>query len=202
MSDAARPLPPMPPAGPCGRSSLSHYCERVRGKLSPERFGHVMRVTDLAEAIARGNGFDEGEVRATCLAAILHDVAREEPAARLLELAPPESDVERAHPMALHGRAGRAVAESWGVTDERVLEAIAAHVHGPRPGDRVAMALYVADVSEPGRGVNDDVRALALVDLERAFRKALEVKVRYLTSRGKAVHPRTLQVHEELGQPT
>lgn len=202
MSDAARPLPPMPPVGPCGRSSLVHYCDRVRVRLSKARFEHVMRVADLAETIARANGFDEGEVRATCLAAVLHDVAREEPAARLFELAPPTTDLERAHPMALHGRAGRAIAATWGVTDERVLDAIEAHVDGPRPGARVAMALYVADVSEPGRGVNDDVRELALVDLDRAFRRALDVKVRYLTSRGKAVHPRTLQVHEELGRPS
>jgi predicted HD superfamily hydrolase involved in NAD metabolism len=180
---------------------LAPYCDRVRLRLSPERYAHVLRVAELAEQIALANRFDAGELRATCLAAVLHDVAREEPAARLFELAPPESDLERAHPMALHGRAGRVVAEAWGVTDERVLNAIEGHVDGPRPGDRVAMALYVADVSEPGRGVNDDIRALAMTNLERAFRRALEVKIRYLTGRGKAVHPRTLQVHEELTEP-
>lgn len=202
MSETAHPLHPLPTVGPCRRASLAPYCDRVRVRLSPERYAHVLRVAELAEQIALANRFDAGELRATCLAAVLHDVAREESPARLFELAPPESDLERSHPMALHGRAGRVVAEAWGVTDERVLDAIEGHVNGPRPGNRVAMALYVADVSEPGRGVNDDVRAMAMTNLERAFRRALEAKIRYLTGRGKAVHPRTLQVHDDLTEPT
>lgn len=201
MTDAARPLP-LPQAGPCRRASLASYCERVRVRLSSERFAHVMRVAELAEGIALANGFDDGELRATSLAAILHDVAREETSERLFELAPPENDVERAHPLAVHGRAGRRIAESWGVTDERVLEAIEGHVFGPLPGHRVAVAVYVADVCEPGRGVNDDVRELAMGHLDRAFRRALDRKVRYLASRGKAIHPRTLQVHDQLQHPT
>jgi predicted HD superfamily hydrolase involved in NAD metabolism len=194
--------PRFPPAGPCRRPSISPYCERVRARLSPERFAHVMRVAELAESIALANDFDEGEMRATLLAAVLHDVAREEDVESLMLLAPPENDMERSHPMAVHGRAGRVIAGAWGVNDERVLDAIEGHVFGVRPGDRVGMAVYVADVSEPGRGVNDDIRQLAMSHLERAYRRAVQTKVRYLRSRGKDVHPRTLAVHDELGQPT
>ncbi len=167
-------------------------------RLTPARFAHVVRVTDLSETIARANGFGAGELRATCLAAVLHDVAREESVERLFELAPPENDLERRHPLAVHGRAGRAIARLWGVGDDRVLDAIEAHVFGARPGDRISMAVYVADVSEPGRGVNDDVREMAMANLERAYWRAVDSKVRYLRSRGKDVHPRTLQVHAEL----
>jgi HD superfamily phosphohydrolase YqeK len=46
--------------------------------------------------------------------------------------------------------------------------------------------------------VNDDVRDLAMSNLERAYRRAVDSKVRYLRSRGKDVHPRTLQVYAEL----
>lgn len=198
MTDAVRSATPFPSAGPCRRASLAPFCDRVRVRLTPERFAHVVRVTDLAETIARANGFGPGEVRATCLAAVLHDVAREECVDRLFELAPPENDLERRHPLALHGRAGRAIARSWGVGDERVLDAIEAHVFGARPGDRISMAVYVADVSEPGRGVNHDVREIAMSNLERAYRRAVDSKVRYLRSRGKDIHPRTLQVHAEL----
>lgn len=204
----SHPAPPptddlrLPPVGPCRRPSIAPYCERVRARLSPERFAHVMRVAELAETIARANDFPPGDLRATVLAAVLHDVAREEEVETLFALAPPENDMEHRHPLAVHGRAGRVIAASWGVTDERVLNAIEGHVFGVRPGDRVGMAVYVADVSEPGRGVNDDVRELAMGHLERAYRRAVQTKVGYLRSRGKDVHPRTLQVHEELGQPT
>lgn len=161
-----------------------------------------MRVAELTEAIARANAFDEGELRAALLAAVLHDVARELSAEELCRLAPPENPIEEAEPLALHGRAGRAIAHSWGVGDERVLEAIEGHVFGVRRGDRVGMALYIADVSEPGRGVNDDIRTLAMQSLERAYRRAVATKVAYLQSRGKGVHPRTLAVHDELVQAT
>ena len=74
MSETPPPVVPLPTAGPCRRPSIAPYCERVRARLSPERFAHVLRVAELAETIALANGFDAGELRATCLAAVLHDV--------------------------------------------------------------------------------------------------------------------------------
>jgi len=204
MSDAPILRPDVPLAAafsfssPCDRASIAPYCQRVRRLVPLGRYEHIVRVATLADTIALANGFERNERRATVLAAVLHDVARDLPSARLLELAPPEYPVEHREPLALHGRAGRAIAVSWGVIDERVLDAIEFHVSGPRFGDRVAMAVYVADVSEPGRGVNADVRELAVRDLARAYRRALERKVRYLRSTGKPVHPRTLKVHDEL----
>lgn len=166
--------------------------------MTPERFEHIERVAALTETIARANGFDEAEIAAACLAAVLHDAARDLPADELLRLAPPECDLERQHPLSVHGRASRALAEGWGVTDERILEAVAGHVFGVALDNRIGMALYVADVSEPGRGVNGDIRDLACVDLPRAYQRAVDSKVRYLRSKGKAVHPATLRVYEQI----
>lgn len=186
------------PNSPCSRSSVAPYCERVQALVRPERWAHIERVAILAETIARANGFSDDELRATSLAAVLHDAARDLPNARLSELAPPANDTERANPMTLHGRAGRALAEAWGVSDPRVLDAIEGHVFGVPPGDRIGMVVYVADVSEPGRGVNDDVRELAMTNLPRAYRRAVRTKVAYLRSRGKVVHPKTLEVHDQI----
>lgn len=187
-----------PLGDPCACPDVAPYCERVRALVTPERFDHTVRVALLADAIARANRFDEDERRAVALAAMLHDVARDLPAERLFELAPPETDVERSHPLSVHGRASRRLAEGWGVTDPRVLEAISGHVFGVAHDHRVGMAVYVADVSEPGRGVNDDIRELALRDLPRAYREAVGSKVRYLRARGKPVHPETLRVYEAI----
>jgi predicted HD superfamily hydrolase involved in NAD metabolism len=193
---ATRPI--VSPNSPCSRSSVAPYCERVRTQVTPERWAHVERVAILAETIARANDFSEDEVRATALAAVLHDAARDLSEERLLALAPPANATERAHPITLHGRAARALAVSWGVTDERVLNAIEGHVYGVPPGDGIGMAVYVADVSEPGRGVNDEIRELAMRNLPRAYRRAVRGKVDYLRSRGKTVHPRTLEVHDQI----
>lgn len=187
---------------PCSRPSIEPYCARVRQLLSPRRFGHVLRVASLADSIALANGFTRGERRATAQAAVLHDVARELSAHELFRLAPPQSDLERDHPMAVHGRAGRVLAAQWGVSDERILEAIEGHVFGVPVDNRVGMAVYVADVSEPGRGVNEDIRELAMKSLFRAYQRAVDSKVRYLSEQGKAVHPRTLEVYEAIRNPS
>jgi predicted HD superfamily hydrolase involved in NAD metabolism len=166
--------------------------------VTPKRLEHIVRVAKLAETIARANNFSDSELRATCLAAVLHDAARDLDPEDMFKLAPPETDMEREHPLSVHGRASRRLAERWGVTDERILEAIEGHVFGVACSNRVGMAVYIADVSEPGRGVNDDIRELAMTNLFRAYQRAVDSKVNYLRSKGKAVHPATLKVYKEI----
>lgn len=169
--------------------------ERVRLMVRPRRFEHVVRVADLAAQIAAANGAD---VACAYAAGILHDIARDLPDAELLRLAPPECEIDGLHPLALHGRAGRALLERWGYADPVVLEAVEDHTTGPRGDNRVAQAVYIADVSEPGRGVNADIRELALQDLNAALEKAIISKVTYLQGRGITVHPRTLRSYHAL----
>ncbi len=173
--------------------SLSH---KVKALVKPERFAHILRVAQLAREIAEKNGLDGERAH---LAALLHDAARDLPEEELLALAPPENEVERAHPLSLHGRAARRLAEGWGVEDEEVLEAIEGHVYGVDPKNGIGMALYIADISEPGRGVNGEIRELALSGkLPEAYRLAVENKVNYLRQKGIPIHPRTLAVYHTL----
>ncbi len=163
--------------------------------VRPRRFEHVVRVAELAAQIAAANGLDVARAYA---AGILHDVARDLPDAELLRLAPPECEIDGLHPLALHGRAGRSLLERWGYADPVVLEAVEDHTTGPRGGNGVAQAVYIADVSEPGRGVNADIRELALQDLNAALERAILSKVGYLQGKGITVHPRTLRSYHAL----
>ena len=171
---------------------------KVRELVSEERFAHIERVVALATAIGEANGFSEHDKRRVTLAALLHDAARDFSDERILELVTPENEVETDHPLVLHGRASRLLAESWGVDDEVVLGAIEGHVFGVPLDDHVGMAVYVADVSEPGREVNDDIRELAMRDLAAAYRRAVSTKVEYLTSEGVPIHPATMRAYESL----
>ncbi len=186
---------------PCQRASIAPYCQRLKVMVKPHRFDHCVRVSILAESIARANKFSESDIRATALAGILHDAARDVSAREMFDLAPPESELEEQHFLTLHGRASRTLAKRWGVNDLRVLDAIEGHVFGVSPSNRIGMAVYIADVSEPARGVNEDIRELAMRNLFRAYQYALDSKVRYLRSKGKVVHPTTLRVYEEICQP-
>jgi len=172
--------------------------EQVRALVSQERFAHIERVVDLASAIAKANGFSTADQQRVALAALLHDAARDLADERLLELVSPVNEVEADHPLMLHGRAARLLAEGWGVEDEVVLGAIEGHVFGVAPDDRVGMALYVADVSEPARGVNDNVRQLAMSDLPAAYRLAVTAKVEYLAAAGIPIHPATIRAYQSL----
>lgn len=170
--------------------------EKVKALVRPERWAHIERVAALAREIALKNGLD-GEK--AYLAGILHDAARDLGEEELLKLAPPENEVERAHPLSLHGRAARALAESWGVEDAEVLEAVEGHVYGVDPENPLGMALYIADISEPARGVNGEVRELALSGrLLEAYRLAVGNKVAYLMAKGIPLHSKTLAVYHRL----
>jgi predicted HD superfamily hydrolase involved in NAD metabolism len=175
--------------------SVEFWAERVRPLVKAERFEHIQRVADLAREIALANGLD---AKKAYLAGILHDVARDMSNEELLRLAPPESEQDVKHPLSLHGRAARTVLERWGVTDPDILDAVEEHTTGPRDGKPLSVCVYVADVSEPGRGVNDHIRELAFTNLERAYTEALFCKVRYLQFKGKSVHPRTMAAYERL----
>ncbi len=158
-----------------------------------------MRVAELAREIARAGGFDPQQAY---WAGVLHDVARDLPDSELLRLAPPECQIDSAHPLALHGRAGRTLLEHWGLgrsqAERVILEAVEDHTTGPRTGNGISACVYIADVSEPGRGVNADIRELALHDLSAALRQAIVSKVTYLQGRGIEVHPRTLSTYRSL----
>ena len=193
---------PLPDPDLCDRPRLAAYCSRVREMVSDERFQHIKRVARLTETIALANRFASGDIEAACLAAVLHDVARDLPAEELLRIAPAENALEARHPLSVHGRAARIIAESWGVQDAAVLEAIEGHVFGVMPDNRVGIAVYIADVCEPGRGVNDDIRELAMRDLGAAYERAVASKVQYLRSKGKGVHPATLRVYEQIAHRT
>src|SRR5690554_4770721 len=171
---------------------------RVRAFVTPARSAHVRRVAELALGIGRSNGFSPEDLERVELAALLHDAARDMTDEQLLALVTPRNAVEASHPLAMHGRAARRLAEEWGVTDPGVLGAVEGQVFGGEAGDRVGAALYVADVSEPGRGVNEDVRELAMRDLWAAYARAVESKVAYLRGAGKEIHPATLRAYESL----
>ena len=98
--------------------SIADLEAKVQSLVRPERMEHIRRVAELAREIARNNGLDPERAY---LAGLLHDAARDLPEEELRRLAPPENEVEEAHPLALHGRAARALAASWGVRDEEVL---------------------------------------------------------------------------------
>lgn len=169
----------------------------VAQALTAKRYEHVERVITTAEQIANANNFSPLEVAQVRLAALLHDLAREYSDKQLLAVVPARNSVEAQHPMALHGAVAAELARTHGVTDEVVLEAIALHAFGCSVAKRVAACVYVADKTEPGRGILASARDLALSGkLAEALCMAIRSSVRYLEEQGKEIHPTTYDAYQ------
>jgi predicted HD superfamily hydrolase involved in NAD metabolism len=169
----------------------------ARDRLSDKRYAHTLRVADTAEHLARLYDLDP---KKACLAALLHDSARETSKEELLRIAGQENIVagqlEREQPLLLHGPVAAELSRrELGVEDEEVLEAVRHHTTGAPGMGPLSLALYVADKIEPDRdqpGV-DHLRKLALEDLRRAATAALEDSASYSKRRGQPVHPKSGQ---------
>lgn len=179
---------------------LETYQHNVKEMVSARRYAHIVRVMVLSEEIAKANHFNHRDRERTKLAALLHDAARDLSVEAIFQLCPPSCPMERDNPMSLHGQASAVLARQWGVKDTQVLDAIAGHVFGVSPHNHIGMAVYIADISEPARGVNEDIRDLAMHNLNEAYQQAVYAKICYLQSCGKAVHPQTLAAYQAMQQ--
>ncbi len=174
----------------------------LRENLSWERQRHSFATAHLAKELCEAWG--EDPVRGM-LAGLGHDIARELPPPRILELAAadgrPLRPAERQRPVLLHGRAAAVLLErEIGLVDPQVLEAIRDHTVG-RPGmGRLSRILYAADLLEPTRDfVSEEFRRRALSrDLDGMLLMVVESIRDWLRLEGIPLEPAGEALYEEL----
>ena len=179
----------LPQAGP--------WVDSLFADLNPHRFAHSLSVARTSLDLALRYG--EDPVRAET-AGLLHDCAKclslteMQKIARKARMTEDPSVLES--PALLHSLAGVPVARSrYGVEDSEILDAIAYHNTGCAGMSRLAMCVCLADFIEPNRDpfpLLEDVRRLAGVSLEKALLLSLEGVADHVRSKGKNLHPRTL----------
>ena len=177
----------------------------ARARLSDKRYAHTLRVAETAARLARLHDLDPEKA---CLAALLHDAAREVSEDELLRIANEESiamgELEHEQPILLHGPvAAKLAGRDLGVEDEEVLAAIRVHTTGEPGMGPLALGLYLADKIEPDREGADveNLRKLAPADLHKAAKAALEASISYNERRGYQSHPKSLQTLKWLESP-
>ncbi|MBR3502898.1 MAG: nicotinate-nucleotide adenylyltransferase [Clostridia bacterium] len=170
--------------------------------LSPHRLSHTLSVAETAVFLAAR--FGENPCQAH-LAGMLHDCAKGLDAPTLLQLIRSggisADEVELSMPALLHAPAGAALArQQYHVTDAAVLSAIRWHTTGRKNMTRLEKIIYLADMIEPERadfpGLTD-IRAEAMVDLDKAVAMAAARSAEYVLERGKKLHPRTMELARE-----
>jgi predicted HD superfamily hydrolase involved in NAD metabolism len=136
----------------------------------------------------------------------LHDIAKEIPNEKLLEIAKekniPIDEIDHRKPHVLHARVGAAMArEKFNVQDPDVLGGIRCHTLAEPGMSKITMVVYLADATEPKRDrkMAAPVRkTFKLKGLEEAVLHAINSKLLDVIESGGLVHPLTIQARNWL----
>ena len=186
----------MKATGPLGEKALQ---AKLKTLLKSARYEHTRGVVSTAEELALAHGLDE---RAARLAAWLHDSAKCLSPARMKAMARQAGAdaAEMASPSLWHAPAGSVLAQKeFGVQDPAIIQAIRYHTTGAAGIGPLAKLIYVADYSEPGRRYKGTkkLRALALEDLNAAYREVLREKLAWVVHKRQTLHARSVEAYNE-----
>ena len=185
--------------------------EKLIQRLSPKRFLHTQGVKEAAVILAQKFGASQEKA---ALAGVLHDLAREIPEDKLLQMSYSSNiavtEIDKAMPVLLHAPVGAALAKKeFNVTDSEILQAIARHTVGSTKMGILDKIIYLADFIEPGRdceGVNQ-LRELVFSAgqghqagkiLDQALLAAYDSSIRYNVEKKALLHPATIYGRNDL----
>ncbi len=191
--------------------TLDKLRDKMEKTLEPKRYEHTLSVAYTAANLAAVHGAD---VEKALLAGMLHDCAKcmshKKQAALCGKYHMKLSDVEAAKDSPLlHAKAGSIMArETYGVTDEDILNAVSYHTTGRPHMSTLEKIIYIADYIEPERrhmkksdsGAQTDrftrIRRMAYRDLDKTMCAILGDTLGYLQEKGGSVDPMTQTAYE------
>ena len=174
------------------------WLDSLFAALNPHRFAHTLSVAWMARHLAEVHGLDALKAEQ---AGLLHDCAKCLPLPEMQQIAREYSLTDDPEILAsgglLHSLVGARVArDQYGMEDPEVLDAVASHTTGAPGMSRLAMCVCLADSIELRRDpypALEETRRIAEQSLEKALLMSLESSSAYVRSRGKLLHPRTLE---------
>ena len=188
--------------GMCRQTADEQYIEIIRRRLGDYRFRHSLCVAEEARRLAQKYGADPAKAYT---AGILHDIMKDtDPAAQMQmmqEYGAVLDNIEKDSPTLWHARSGEVFLRNiLGVTDGEILSAVRYHTTGRAGMSLLEQVVFTADFTSADRDYPDvDVmRAKADRSLTAAMRYGVEYTIRDLQSRGRAVHPDTLDLYREI----
>jgi len=184
------------------RTQDEQFIEIIRSRLSAYRFRHSLCVAEEARRLAKRYGADPAKAYT---AGILHDIMKDTDHAAqqkiLLDMDVQLDAVERKSPTLWHARTGEVFLRSvLGIQDEDLLQAVRYHTTGRAGMSLLEQVLFVADFTSADRDYPDvDVmRRFADQSLTEAMLYGVSYTIRYLVEEGRAVHPDTVALYNEI----
>lgn len=169
--------------------------------LSENRIPHVCGCAETAVQLARQWGEKETDA---WRAGMLHDVTKALDGPQQLELcrrlALPVDEFSQENPKTLHQLTGAVVAQRVFGESEAVCQGIRFHTTGCAGMTTLQKIIYIADYIEPNRRFDgvEDLRRLAVTDLNAAMHLGLQMTMNLLKEQGKAVCSHSLAAINDL----
>ncbi len=184
-----------------GKTDYASLEQKLQTMLSPDRYRHSLGVMETAEKMARHFGEDVEKAK---IAGLLHDCAKDidkdEMIAMCDALGVELDPVKREQRSVVHADLGAKLLETeFGITDPEIISAVKYHTLGRVDMTRLEKILYLADIIEPGRKPWDgleDLRKMAMADLDCAMLCAVDRSVEYVLRRHKILHSQTLATQQ------
>lgn len=179
---------------------LNAIKEKVHLSQNDFRYQHTIGVMNTAVELAKHYEVDVDKAR---IAGLLHDCAKGFTGQRNLELCEkyglPISETEQKNLGLLHAKLGAYLArQEYGIDDEEILDAIRWHTTGRPKMTPLDKIIYIADYIEPNRNQApnlDQIRRLAMVDLDECLYTILEDSLAYLKTKNEVVDQMTEETY-------
>lgn len=179
--------------------TLEAIREHLHRTMPRRTYEHVLRVEETGAELAALHGLEEYPVRLGCL---LHDAYKHLTLKELQDAMAEElnhlTPQEREAPNLLHGQvAARLCPAEFGVSDPRALEAMRFHTTGHPAFSPEALAVFVADKSEPAR----DYHGIAMIrfearrDLTAAAALITRRTLAHLLKKNQPIHPAAIDAY-------
>lgn len=179
------------------RNRILTYCKE---ELSPKRFGHVLSVAEEAKKLAV---IYQASPEDAELAALFHDCCRDW-SLEQMNRAVLEWDLDQRllnRPQLSHSKiAAELMRRTYQITQSDLINAVRYHTTGREGMTKLEKIIYLADAIEPHRsfpGV-ENIRKLALEDLDQACLYAMEHTISYLESRCQDLDQETIRARDDL----
>ncbi|HOJ50207.1 MAG TPA: bis(5'-nucleosyl)-tetraphosphatase (symmetrical) YqeK [Spirochaetota bacterium] len=173
--------------------------KKAESYLTTKRLVHTLSVEETAVKIASFYSVDENKVR---IASILHDIAKDIPIEKSLEIAKEYnidiSDIFIKNPDLIHAFLGAIIAKNdFGIDDQEIIESIKYHTLGKENMGLISLIVYISDFVEPNKKVSNKIKEIIVKEAmsgyiyRAAFMVCVE-KIKYVISEMKYMHPDTL----------
>lgn len=168
----------------------------LKRTLTKKRYEHSIGVQKTAIKLAE---IYDASVEKASIAGLIHDCAKNLSHDALLNYVKQfdilMDSVSKHQKQLLHGAVGAKLAEvEFGIKDEEIINAIKFHTTGRKNMSLLEKIIYLADYIEPNRSFAgiDEIRELAMKDLDRAVLMALNNSINYIISKEQLLHPDTI----------